>query len=311
MHKHIRILYFSVNIYDNCNVPGERGSEGTLSSLGSEPALARDLWLPALPPDPTLLTLPALPILISCSSTSLAWFRAVFMLPVQSGPVDGTCTRTEHIAKSRRQAGAGPSKSTRLHLFVTENRKYQGVKEFHMLARIGCYCHRISQSFDLPTANMKPHHCISQSFDLPIATASLCYHVSQSFGLLTTTASPHQSLDLPTATASLHQSVIWLVHCHCVTALPRHCITTLSCQSFYLPTATTLLHHLISHLTCPLPLCHHVSQSFDLATATASLSHWTCPLPLHPHITALPHKSVIWLAHCHHITTLPCQRITI
>ena len=41
--KHIRILYFSVNIYDNWNVPGELGSEGTLSSLGREPALARDL----------------------------------------------------------------------------------------------------------------------------------------------------------------------------------------------------------------------------------------------------------------------------
>ena len=256
MHKHIRILYFSVNIYDNCNVPGELGSEGTLSSLGSEPALARDLWLPALPPDPTLLTLPALPILISCSSTSLAWFRAVFMLPVQSGPVDWTCTRTEHIAKSRRQAGAGPSKSTRLHLFVTENRKYQGVKEFHMLARIGCYCHRISQSFDLPTATMKPHHCISQSFDLPIATASLCYHVSQSFDLLTTTASPHQSFDLPTATASLHQSVIWLVHCYCVTALP-------------LP-----LHHHIVMSVILLAHCHHITaspyQSFDLPTATVS-----------------------------------------
>ena len=67
--------------------------------------------------------------------------------------------------------------------------------------------------------------------------------------------------------------------------------------------------------------CHHISQSFDLPTATTSsvrasasastrdrasastrhralpyhrIIHLTCPLP--------PQQSVIWLAHCHHIS---------
>ena len=39
---------------------------------------------------------------------------------------------------------------------------------------------------------------------------------------------------------------------------------------------------------------HHISQSFYLPPATTSVSHLICPLP--------PHQSVIWLAHCHHIS---------
>ena len=50
---------------------------------------------------------------------------------------------------------------------------------------------------------------------------------------------------------------------------------------------------LVSNLTSPLPLHHHVSQSFDLPTATVS-----------------PHQSIIWLAHCHCITTSLHHRIT-
>ena len=79
----------------------------------------------------------------------------------------------------------------------------------------------------------------------------------------------------------------------------------------------------VNHLTCPLPAhqsviwlthCHHISQLFDLPTATTSsvrasardrasarhralpyhcINHLTCPLP--------PHQSVIWLSHCQHI----------
>ena len=115
----------------------------------------------------------------------------------------------------------------------------------------------------------------------------------------------------------LHQSVIWLAPCHHIS------------QSFDLPTATTS----VSHLTCPLPPyhqselvleielvlaldieryhitasiiwlapCHHISQSFDLPTATTSVSHLTCPLPLHYHIGQSfdlppPHQSIIRLA---------------
>ena len=80
-------------------------------------------------------------------------------------------------------------------------------------------------------------------------------------------------------------------------ALPYNCIS----QSFDLPPATTS----VSHLTCPLPPYH---QSLALALEielvrvldieryhiTASVNHLTCPLPWH--------QSVIWLAHCHHIS---------
>ena len=56
----------------------------------------------------------------------------------------------------------------------------------------------------------------------------------------------------------------------------------------------------LNHLTCPLPLCHHVtasviwlapchhtSQSFDLPTTITSVSHLTCPLPPHYCVTAV------------------------
>ena len=74
--------------------------------------------------------------------------------------------------------------------------------------------------------------------------------------------------------------------------LPYHCIS----QSFDLPPATTS----VSHLTCPLPPHHQSELALVLALdiehygTTASVSHLTCPLP--------PHQSVIWLAHCHHIS---------
>ena len=96
-------------------------------------------------------------------------------------------------------------------------------------------------------------------------------------------------------------------------ALPYHLIS----QSFDLPPATTS----VSHLTCPLPP-HHQSElalaleielvlvlvlEIELVLAldiehyriTTSVSYLTCPLP--------PHQSVIWLAHCHHISHLTCH----
>ena len=122
---------------------------------------------------------------------------------------------------------------------------------------------------------LAPCHHISQSFDLPPATASPCYHVNT----------------LP------HQSVIWLAPCHHIS------------QSFDLPSTTTspcyritmsLHYHVtasVSHLICPLPPhqsviwlahYHHISQSFDLPTATISVSHLTCCLPLHHCVTMSP-----------------------
>ena len=47
----------------------------------------------------------------------------------------------------------------------------------------------------------------------------------------------------------------------------------------------------VSHLTCP--PCHHITQSFDLPTATKSVSHLTCPLPPCHYNTTLLYRSVI------------------
>ena len=141
-----------------------------------------------------------------------------------------------------------------------------------------------------------------------------------------TTSVSHLTCPLPP-----HQSVIWLAHCHHISqpfdlptattssvragtsardrasarhrALPYHCIS----QSFDLPPATTS----VSHFTCPLPphqsviwlaLYHCITalprrSVIWLAPTTTSVSHLTCPLP--------PHQAVIWLAHCHHIIMSP------
>ena len=192
-----------------------------------------------------------------------------------------------------------------------------------------------------------PYHCISQSFDLPPATTSVSH--------LTCPLPPHHQSELALAlaleievalvldiehygtTASVshltcpltpHQSVIWLAHCHHISqsfdlptatissvrasardrasasarhrALSYHCIS----ESFDLPPATTS----VSHLTCPLPPHHQSELVLVLALEielvlvldieryhiTASVNHSTCPLP--------SDQSVIWLAHCHHIS---------
>ena len=57
-------------------------------------------------------------------------------------------------------------------------------------------------------------------------------------------------------------------------------------QSFALPPATKP----VSHLTCPLPPCHHVTTS-PRHCITMLVSHLPCPLP--------PNQSVICLAPCH------------
>ena len=172
---------------------------------------------------------------------------------------------------------------------------------------------RISSASARARERVLPYHCISQSFDLPPATTSVSH--------LTCPLPPH------------HQSELALV-----LALEIELALALDIEHY----GTTAS---VSHLTCPLPPhrsviwlahCHHISQSFDLPTATTSsvrasasastrdrtsastrhralsyhhisqsldsppvttsVSHLTCPLP--------PHQSVIWLALYHYITTL-------
>ena len=135
-----------------------------------------------------------------------------------------------------------------------------------------------------------PYHCISQSFNLPPATTSVSHltcplprHQSviwlALYHYITTLVShltcPHhhisQSFDLPPAT---NQAVIWLAHCHHIIMSPP-------------PLALALVLALALALALALDIeCYHI---------TASVNHLTCPLP--------PHQSVIWLAHCHHITS--------
>ena len=150
-------------------------------------------------------------------------------------------------------------------------------------------CHHISQSFDLPTATTSsvrasardrastiarhrvlPYHCISQSFDLPPATTSVSH--------LTCPLPPHHQSELALVLAlEIELALVLDIEHYGTTASVSH--LTCPChhisQSFDLPTATTSLcpHYittLVSHLTCP---HHHIRQSFDLPTATTSL----CP----------------------------------
>ena len=191
------------------------------------------------------------------------------------------------------------------------------------------------------------YHCISQSFDLPPATTSVSHltcplpphHQSELVLVLVLEKELVLAIDIEryhiitsvnhlTCPLPPHQSVIWLAPCHHISqsfdlptattssvsasardrasasdrhrALPYHCIS----QSFDLPPATTS----VSHLTCPLPPHHQSELALALALekelalvldiehygTTASVNHLTCPLP--------PHQSVIWLAHCHHIS---------
>ena len=92
-------------------------------------------------------------------------------------------------------------------------------------------CHQTSQSFDLPSTTVSPHHHITASPHHCITT-SLHHHA---------TASPHhcvsQSFALPPATKPvshlpcplpLHHHITTSLHHH-VTASPCHCITTSLC----------------------------------------------------------------------------------
>ena len=180
---------------------------------------------------------------------------------------------------------------------------------------------------------LAPFHQTSQSFALPLTTASLCHHITASLHHRATTSPHHcttvsprhhvsQSFVLPPATKPVsqlpcplqpNQSVICLAPyhrvtaslCHRITMSPRHpqsviCLAPChqASQSFALPPATKP----VSHLPCPLLLCHHV---------TALVSHLPCPLP--------PSQSVICLAPCHQTsqsfalpptTASPCHHIT-
>ena len=117
-----------------------------------------------------------------------------------------------------------------------------------------------------------------------------CYHITASVSHLTCPLPPHQS-------------VIWLALYHRITALPHWSVILLApchhiSQSFDLPTATASPHWSViwlaptttsvSHLTCP---HHHISQSFDLPPATTSGSHLTCPLPPHQYVPTTPSTS--------------------
>ena len=134
-----------------------------------------------------------------------------------------------------------------------------------------------------------------------------CHHISQSFDLPTaTTSSVRASASTSTrdrACASARHRALWY-HCisHIIWLAPCHHIS----QSFDLPTATTSsVRASVSTSTRDRAsastrhralLYHRISQSFDLPPATTSVSHLTCPLP--------PHQLVIWLALYHCITTL-------
>ena len=85
---------------------------------------------------------------------------------------------------------------------------------------------------------------------------------------------------------------------HRATTSPHHCghcITASPCQS----------------VICLAP-CHQTSQSFALAPATKPVSHLTCPLPLHHHVTVSPHHRITMptASPCHHITVSPHHCIT-
>ena len=120
-----------------------------------------------------------------------------------------------------------------------------------------------------------PYHRISQSFDLPSATIS--------FSHLTCPLPPHHQSELALALVleielalaldieyyRITASVIWIAPCHHIS------------QSFDLPTATTSsVRASASARHRALPY-YHISHSFDLPPATTSVSHLTCPLPPH------------------------------
>ena len=126
--------------------------------------------------------------------------------------------------------------------------------------------------------------------------ALLCENISESFARWLVFSSASTRARASASTNARNRANASARH----RALPYHCIS----QLFDLPPATTS----VSHLTCPLPP-HHQSElalvlalEIELALVldieryriTASVSHLTCPLP--------PHQSVIWHAHCHHIS---------
>ena len=124
-------------------------------------------------------------------------------------------------------------------------------------------CHQTSQSFDLPSTTVSPHHRVTVSLCQSVICLAPCHQTSQSFALPPATK-PVSHLPCPLPP---NQPVIWLALYHHITTSLHQCTTT------------------SPH--------HHVSQSFALPPATKPVSHLTCPLPLHHHITASP---------CHRIT---------
>ena len=126
---------------------------------------------------------------------------------------------------------------------------------------------------------LAPCHQTSQSFDLPSTTASPCHHVTMPPHHRVTVLFSHLPCPLPP-----NQSVIWLALYHRITTSPHHCITA------------SQYHHITMLVICLAP-CHQTSQSFALPPAAKPVSHLTCPLPLHHHVTA---------PSCHHVTVSAC-----
>ena len=125
-----------------------------------------------------------------------------------------------------------------------------------------------------------PYHRISQSFDLPPANTSVSH--------LTCPLPPHHQSGLALVLEIELVLALDIEH-YSITASVSHLTCPLQhiSQSFDLPTATTSSVRAsardrasISTRHRVLPY-HHISQSFDLPPATTSVSHLTCPLPPH------------------------------
>ena len=119
---------------------------------------------------------------------------------------------------------------------------------------------------------------------------------------LSDTHNINQSFALPPPP---NQSVIWLSLFHCVTVSPYHCMR------FPYHHITASPHHCMRfpYHCVTMSLHHHVSQSFALPPATKPVSHLTFPLPLCHHVTTWDFPTTASLHHCvtaslhHHVTT--------
>ena len=166
--------------------------------------------------------------------------------------------------------------------------------ELALALDIECYCITASVIWLAPanTSSVRASASTSTRDRASVSTrhrALPYHHISQSFDLPTaTTSSVRASTSASTrdrASTSARQSIAISLHQPVIWLASYHHIS----QSFDLPTATTsseLALALVLEIGVVLALdieCYHI---------TASVNHLTCPLP--------PYQSVIWFAHCHH-----------